>query len=159
LYGSKQAVLDRFATNLQAKFAGLKIAGSEPSKFRRLEPAEKEAVVERIRASNADVVFVGLGCPRQEVWAYEYRDALSMPLLAVGAAFDFHAGTLPQAPRWMQDRGLEWVYRFYQEPKRLWQRYMILNPLFLFHIAKQMSGLNPATPAFPDAAIAMENYG
>ena len=88
-----------------------------------------------IKRSGARIVFVGLGCPRQEVWAFENTKDLSMPVLAVGAAFDFHAGLLSQAPAWMQDRGLEWVYRLVMEPGRLWRRY--LYPLFCLRIARQ----------------------
>lgn len=136
-YGSKSETLELLSTRLQAKYPNLKIAGMEPSKFRQITEEEKEQVVARIKDSGAKLVFVGLGCPRQEVWAYEYRQALSMPLIAVGAAFDFHAGTLPQAPSWMQDRGLEWVFRFWQEPTRLWKRYVILNPKYLWSISRQ----------------------
>ena len=92
LYGSKQEVLSKFAENLTQCFPDLKIAGMEPSKFRRLTEYERADLVNRIKASGANAVFLGLGCPRQEIWAYEYRDLLDMPILAVGAAFDFHAG-------------------------------------------------------------------
>lgn len=159
LYGSTQAVLDKFSENLKAKFTGLVISGKEPSKFRRLDTAERQAVVERIRASGAKAVFVGLGCPRQEVWAFEYRSALNMPILAVGAAFDFHAGTLPQAPRYLQDRGLEWAFRLVQEPKRLWRRYIILNPIYLANVAMQKMGLKSIAPDFPDGREAVESFG
>ncbi len=87
------------------------------------------------------ITFVGIGCPRQEVWAYEYGDQLQMPILAVGAAFAFHAGALEQAPSWMQNRGLEWFYRLVKEPKRLWRRYLYLNPAYLSMVALQLVGL------------------
>lgn len=141
LYGSKSAVLDRLANELKQRFPNLIIAGTEPSKFRKLTDIEKAEVVDRIKASGADLVFVGLGCPRQEVWAYEYREALSMPIMAVGAAFDFHAGNLPQAPRWMQDNGLEWLFRLNTEPRRLWRRYMLLNPWYVILVTLQMTRL------------------
>lgn len=86
------------------------------------------------------MVFVGLGCPRQETWVYECGEALSMPVLAVGAAFDFHAGSLPQAPPLLQRYGLEWAFRFAHEPRRLWTRYLLLNPAFLGLLALQASG-------------------
>jgi exopolysaccharide biosynthesis WecB/TagA/CpsF family protein len=159
LYGSKADVLAKFADNLKAKFPGLIVSGSEASKFRRLDAKEREEVIARIRASGAKAVFVGLGCPRQEVWAFEYRDALSMPILAVGAAFDFHAGTLPQAPRFMQDRGLEWLFRLIQEPKRLWSRYLILNPIYLWNVLKQKLGLRALAPTVPNGAEPIESYG
>lgn len=159
LYGSQSQVLEKFASNLKAKFPGLAVAGSEPSKFRRLDVPEREAVIARIKASGAKAVFVGLGCPRQEVWAFEYRDALSMPILAVGAAFDFHAGTLPQAPPFLQKRGLEWLFRLVQEPKRLWRRYLILNPLYLWNVFLQRTGMRNPMAAGPDGTEPRESYG
>ncbi len=94
----------------------------------------------RIRDSGAAITFVGLGCPRQEVWAYEFGDLLELPILAVGAAFDLHAGTLPQAPPVLQRWGLEWLYRLSKEPRRLWKRYVLLNPLYLIYLAAQWMG-------------------
>ncbi len=94
-------------------------------------------VVKRIADSGARMTFVGLGCPRQEVWIYEYRDLLQMPILAVGAAFDFFAGTVRQAPPFMQRSGLEWLFRLWQEPRRLWRRYLFLNPYYLFLVLLQ----------------------
>lgn len=137
LYGSVPKVLGTLMETLHGRFPRLHICGAEPSKFRRLTESERGDVISRIRQSGAQITFVGLGCPRQEVWAYEYRDALSMPILAVGAAFDFHAGTAAQAPRWMQDRGLEWVFRLAHEPRRLWRRYALLNPWYLGLVAAQ----------------------
>ncbi|MFN8606520.1 MAG: WecB/TagA/CpsF family glycosyltransferase [Vulcanimicrobiota bacterium] len=136
-YGSHAANLERLRKNLCERYPTLKIAGCSPSLFRRCSAAEKEEIAERIRTSGAQIVFVGLGCPRQEVWAYEYSGLLEMPLIAVGAAFDFLAGTLPQAPAWMQSRGLEWIFRLAQEPGRLWKRYLPLNPLFVLLIITQ----------------------
>ncbi len=141
LYGSTEETVALFTSNLQKKFPEIRIVGSEPSKFRQLDENEKSQVVSRIKESGAQIVFVGLGCPRQEVWAYEYRNDLSMPILAVGAAFDFHAGTLPQAPSWMQERGLEWLFRLYQEPRRLWRRYLYLNPAYLWAVFKEKTGI------------------
>ncbi len=141
LYGSRPDVLHRLQVNLCSIFPDLHIAGAQPSRFRKLTASEKQQVVEEIRNSGAVITFVGLGCPRQEVWAYEYREALAMPLLAVGAAFDFHAGLLPQAPAALQQRGLEWLYRLAQEPRRLWRRYLLLNPAYLALLALQAAGL------------------
>ncbi len=140
-YGSKTAVLDNLRGQLAERFPRLKIAGMEASKFRQLSAGENAETVERIKQSGARIVFVGLGCPRQEVWAYENVKDLSLPVLAVGAAFDFHAGLLSQAPAWMQARGLEWLYRLMMEPVRLWHRYLVLNPLFCWEVAKQLVGL------------------
>ncbi len=159
LYGSQKETLDKFAHNLAQLYPGLKIAGMEASKFRRLTEEERLELVERIKASGANAVFLGLGCPRQETWAYEYRNLLGIPILAVGAAFDFHAGTLPQAPEWMQDAGLEWFFRLIQEPKRLWQRYAILNPLYLWNVFQQYLGLRKFAPKMPNGDEKLESYG
>lgn len=159
LYGSKLEVLSQFAQNLQKRFPGLVIAGMEPSKFRRLTAPERAELVQRIEASGASAVFLGLGCPRQEVWAYEYRNMLNIPILAVGAAFDFHAGSLSQAPKLMQDLGLEWLFRLVQEPKRLWRRYVILNPLYVWYVGLQYLGFKRFTARMPDGSEKVESYG
>lgn len=138
LYGSTPKVLAQLETNLIEKFPGLTIAGSQPSRFRPVTADEQAEIADEIKASGASVVLVGLGCPRQETWVYENRELLSMPLLAVGAAFDFHAGLLPQAPAWMQKRGLEWLFRFFQEPRRLFERYTKVNAMYLAYIALQL---------------------
>lgn len=140
-YGATPEMLERLRVRLLAMFPSLVIAGMEPSQFRRLSVDERDAVVARIGASGAAVTFVGLGCPRQEVWTYEMREALSMPVLAVGAAFAFHAGMLAQAPPWLQARGLEWAYRLVKEPTRLWKRYLLLNPLYVAAVLLQRSGI------------------
>lgn len=159
LYGSTEEVLLRFAATLRRRFPGLRISGLEPSRFRRLTATERSALVGRIRASGARAVFVGLGCPRQEVWAFELRERLGMPILAVGAAFDFHAGTLPQAPRWMQDRGLEWLFRLAMEPRRLAGRYLLLNPRYLYHIARQRLVPGQYPVHLPDGQERVEAFG
>jgi exopolysaccharide biosynthesis WecB/TagA/CpsF family protein len=142
LYGGTREILDDLWRNLLLRFPDLIIAGAEPSKFRKLTPAEKEGVASRICSSGASIVFVGIGCPRQEVWAYEFTPLVSRPVLAVGAAFAFHAGRVPQAPAWMQDAGLEWLFRLSCEPRRLWKRYLFLNPAYLFLLALQTVKLN-----------------
>ena len=141
LYGSRQPVLEALIAALKSRFPSLEIVGAQPSLFRQISPEEKKAVVERISSSGAALTLVGLGCPRQEVWVYEYREALSMPLLAIGAAFDFYAGSLPQAPARLQQLGLEWAFRLVQEPARLWKRYVLLNPLFIWLLFLQKTGL------------------
>lgn len=141
LYGSTPEILTAFVHSLEQKFPGIQIAGAEPSKFRKLKPEEKTELAARIVSSGASITLVGLGCPRQETFAYEFREALSMPVLAVGAAFPFLAGLIPQAPGWMQSRGLEWVFRLGSEPRRLWRRYLYLNPAYLFLVAVQASRL------------------
>ena len=140
-YGSQLHVLEALENNLKKSFPRLDIVHLAPSQFRTITVEEKQAVIEHIQNSQARIVFVGLGCPRQEVWIYEYREALSMPLIAVGAAFDFHAGTLSQAPASLQRLGLEWLYRLICEPNRLWKRYIFLNPLYLWLITLQIMKL------------------
>src|SRR5207302_5112371 len=117
LFGGTAELLAALSANLRCRFPGLQVAGALPSRFRRLSEAERDETVAAIRASGAAITFVGLGCPRQEVCAYELRQALSMPVLAVGAAFNFHAGQLAQAPGWLQARGLEWFFRLLKEPR------------------------------------------
>ena len=141
LYGSTADTLRQLAHNLQERFPDLQIAGTAASKFRRLQPDEKDEVIAAIRKSGAAIVFVGMGCPRQEVWAYEFRDSTNIPIIAVGAAFAFHAGTLRQAPEWVQRRGLEWLFRWYAEPVRLWKRYALLNPAYLILLMLQAARL------------------
>jgi N-acetylglucosaminyldiphosphoundecaprenol N-acetyl-beta-D-mannosaminyltransferase len=141
-YGSTPEILAALQSALEKQFPRLILAGMEPSKFRKLTEAEKVETAARIRDSGAAIVFVGLGCPRQEIFAYEFRDHFSMPILAVGAAFPFLAGTLPQAPLWMQNAGLEWAYRLMTEPRRLWRRYLMLNPVYAFLIALQAFGIS-----------------
>jgi len=149
LYGSTPDTVDRLVPRLQAMFPDLKFAGVETSKFRALRPGEDEQIAARIRASGARVVLVGLGCPRQEIFAYAMRPLLDMPLLAVGAAFDYHAGQLRKPPAWMQKRGLEWLWRLGLEPRRLWRRYLILNPAYLARLTAQKTRLWKATPPAP----------
>ena len=131
LYGSTATVLNALSANLKTKFPDLQIALQQPSRFRQLSVHEQTEIAAQIRNSRAKIIFVGLGCPRQEVWAFENKDLVKMPAIAVGAAFDFHAGLLPQAPSWMQQRGLEWLFRLHKEPGRLWRRYLYLNPVYL----------------------------
>lgn len=131
LFGGKSSLLRALRSRLEERFPGLIVAGARPSKFRPLSGEEREELNQAILSSGAALTFVGLGCPRQEVWAYEHRESLSMPLLAVGAAFNFHAGELAQAPTALQNRGLEWLYRLIKEPRRLWKRYLFLNPMYL----------------------------
>jgi len=140
-YGSTENVLRRLTDNLKGRFPTLEIAGAHPSFFRQISEDEKIGVVRAIETSGAKIIAVGLGCPRQEVWVYEHRDILPMPALAVGAAFDFHAGTLSQAPLLMQRYGLEWLYRLQKEPKRLWRRYLGLNPYYLWLVGLQRLGI------------------
>src|SRR5262249_6714653 len=148
-YGSTHEVLAPLCASLRAIFPGLIIAGAEPSVFAKISPEAACAIARRIRQSGAQIVFAGLGCPRQEIWAYEFCRRLAMPIVAVGAAFPILAGTLRQAPIWMQDRGLEWLFRLLAEPRRLWRRYLLLSPAYLFLVACQLLGFRFRTNGTP----------
>ena len=136
-YGSKPEVLDNLQRRLRELCPGLQIAGAQPSEFRSLSADEQIATAERIRDSGARILFVGLGCPRQEVFTYEMSRYLSMPVLAVGAAFDYHAGLLEEPPEFLQRIGLQWLFRLVQEPGRLWRRYLITNSQFVAMLCAQ----------------------
>jgi N-acetylglucosaminyldiphosphoundecaprenol N-acetyl-beta-D-mannosaminyltransferase len=130
LYGSTPATLARLKERLRRLAPGLEIVCAIAPPFRRPTPQEDAAHVAELAASGAGVVFVGLGCPRQERWCHEHRGRLSSVLVGVGAAFDFHAETVPQAPTLVQRAGLEWAYRLSVEPRRLWRRYARIVPAF-----------------------------
>jgi N-acetylglucosaminyldiphosphoundecaprenol N-acetyl-beta-D-mannosaminyltransferase len=139
LYGGRnQGALVQLALNLRRRFAGLQIVGGYAPPFRPLSEEELDAVVAEINHAKPDVVWVGIGVPKQEKWMAALRDRLDAPVLVgVGAAFDFHAGLVPQAPAWMQSAGLEWVFRLSKEPRRLWRRYLTYNPRFVLGFARQ----------------------
>ena len=142
LYGTRPGTLKALRRNLLARFPELKIAGTYAPPFRQLTPAEDAQVTRRIRASEADLVFVGISTPKQEAWMSAHAAALpGVVMLGVGAAFDFHAGRLRQAPQWMQRNGLEWLYRLSMEPRRLWRRYLLHTPLFLPLWFMQLAGM------------------
>jgi len=121
-YGSHPHVVQKFTQNLTRMFPGLTIAGYQPSRFRPATPEEDDQDIRMVRDSAAGLVFIGLGCPLQETWAYEHASELAMPLVCIGAAFDFHSGNKRRAPTWMQDSGLEWLFRIATEPRRLARR-------------------------------------
>jgi N-acetylglucosaminyldiphosphoundecaprenol N-acetyl-beta-D-mannosaminyltransferase len=139
LYGGRnQGALVELALKLRQRYPGLQIVGGYSPPFRPLNDDERDWVVGDVARSKADVVWVGTGQPKQEIWMHEMRASLSAPLLVgVGAAFDFHAGLVPQAPSWMQDVGLEWSFRLAQEPRRLWKRYLKYNPRFVADFGRQ----------------------
>jgi N-acetylglucosaminyldiphosphoundecaprenol N-acetyl-beta-D-mannosaminyltransferase len=139
LYGGRTPeALELLERRLRERFPGLRIVGGYSPPFRPLTPAEEDAVVHAIGSSGAAVVWVGTGQPKQEKWMLRMRPRLAAPLLVgVGAAFDFHAGLVAQAPPWMQRNGLEWIYRLWREPRRLWRRYARYNPLFVAGFARQ----------------------
>ena len=159
IYGSRAEILAALTTNLIRRFPKLQVAGFQPSKFRQITAEEKGQVIEQIRGSGAKIVLLGLGCPRQEIWAYEYREALSMPVLAVGAAFDFHSGRLRRAPELLQRCGLEWAFRLSNEPRRLWRRYLLLNPCYLAMVFLQFIHLFSIKPCKDNIRYDKLNYG
>ena len=159
LYGSQASVLKALSHNLCQLFPKLIIAGTQPSKFRHVSPEEKKEIALQIRNSGAAITFVGLGCPRQEVWAYEYRDDISMPLIAVGAAYDFHAGNLAKSPEFLSKIGLEWLFRLIKEPRRLWQRYVLLNPLYIWLFLLQAFKLKEFDPKDATPPVEEVLYG
>jgi N-acetylglucosaminyldiphosphoundecaprenol N-acetyl-beta-D-mannosaminyltransferase len=140
LYGGRdQGHLVQLALRLRQRHDGIKIVGGYAPPFRPLTSEEEDAVVKQINQSRPDVLWVGIGVPKQEKWMARMRERLDVPVMcAVGAAFDFHAGRISQAPGWMQDRGLEWTYRIAQEPRRLLPRYLYYNPRFLASFARQL---------------------
>lgn len=137
-YGGAEGVPQLLAEKLQHRFDGLKVAGTYSPPFRVLSAEENMQIIEKINQTQPDIVWVGLGTPKQDLWMAEHRTQLDAPvLIGVGAAFDFHTGQIPQAPRWMQRSSLEWVFRLMQEPRRLWYRYLIYNPLFVLLLLAQ----------------------
>jgi N-acetylglucosaminyldiphosphoundecaprenol N-acetyl-beta-D-mannosaminyltransferase len=154
LFGTTGATLGRLSERLTAAHPGLLIAGTRASRFRRATEAEARDDARAIADSGARIVFCGLGCPRQEAWVHAMRPLVSAPLVGVGAAFALWAGERPMAPRWMQDNGLEWLYRLRQEPLRLAGRYLVQGPGFFLGVARQRLGQKPPgiepTPVGPD---------
>lgn len=141
-YGGASGVPDLLAESLQQRFPGLQVAGGYSPPFRPLSEQENGGIIARINEANPDIVWVGLGTPKQDLWMAAHRSQLTAPvLIGVGAAFDFHTGRIPQAPRWMQNAGLEWLFRLWQEPHRLWYRYLVYNPLFIALVVAQQMGL------------------
>ncbi len=141
-YGGAEGVPELLAQKLTQRFPGLQVAGTYSPPFRPLSAEEDAQIVEIISATGADIVWVGLSTPKQEKWMAAHLGRLNAALMVgVGAAFDFHAGLKKQAPRWMQRSGLEWLFRLLSEPKRLWKRYLINNPLFVILVILQMLGI------------------
>jgi N-acetylglucosaminyldiphosphoundecaprenol N-acetyl-beta-D-mannosaminyltransferase len=145
-YGGDQGVAETLVSRLRQQFPGLQVAGSWSPPFRALTPAEDEEIVQRINRAEPDIVWVGLSTPKQEYWMHEHLGRLSAPVMVgVGAAFDFHAGVKKQAPRWMRRSGLEWSFRLMSEPRRLWRRYLINNPAFLWLLLLEAVGKKQST--------------
>lgn len=133
-YGSTEGTLQRLCSSVGEAFPNLQIAGSYSPPFRALTQDEQNEDAERINSSGAQVVFVGLGCPKQEIWMHRNKGRIHAVMLGVGAAFDFHAGSLKRAPVWLQNSGLEWLYRLIQEPRRLFFRYVTTNSIFAWKL-------------------------
>ncbi len=140
-YGGQQKVLDEISVRLKKDYPKLKISYSFSPPFKPLTDARDAEITENIKNSDMDILFVGLGCPKQERWMAEHKNKLPSVMLGVGAAFNFYAGRVSESPEWMSKIGFEWFYRLLQEPKRLWRRYLILNPRFVWLAMLQLSGL------------------
>ena len=153
LYGSSPEVLSALESRLVEKYPGLQVAGSYSPPFRPLTAEEDAEVVRQINDSGAGIVFLGLGCPKQDHFAADHQEAIQGVQVCVGAAFDFHAGNKKTAPEWMQRRGLEWLFRLTQEPGRLWRRYLFTNTLFVakFAAAYLRSAFNSGSRLTTDA--------
>lgn len=136
LYGSTENTCKKFADFIRTNYPHVDVAGIHIDRFREATAEEDAEDIRKINASGAHIVLVGRGCPRQEVWVANHLGKVNAAMMAVGAAFDFHAGTVRQAPKWMQDAGLEWLFRLIQEPKRLWKRYLVTNSIFIFLFLK-----------------------
>ncbi len=139
LYGGTPTSLSRLEEMLRAKFPTLDIAGTFSPPFRELTDEEDAAIVERIHSSGAGIVWVGLGCPKQEAWMHAHRGRIKAVMVGVGAAFDFHAGVIKRAPLWMQRSGLEWVHRMAQDPRRLVKRYLVTNTIFAIKTMQELA--------------------
>jgi len=143
-YGGAEEVVEKLLTRLTRRFSGLQIAGFWSPPFRPLTAEEDERLTAQINRARPDIVWVGLSTPKQEYWMHQHLGRIAAPvMIGVGAAFDFHAGVKKQAPRWMQRSGLEWCFRLLSEPRRLWRRYLINNPVFLWMVMLQAFGQDP----------------
>ena len=139
LYGNRDATLEKLISVMCDEFPDLQVAGAHSPPFRSLSAEEDDAVIRMINASGANVVFVSLGCPKQEIWMASHRHRINAVMLGLGAAFDYHAGCLRRAPPWMQQAGLEWLHRLVHEPRRLWKRYLIANSIFMWRAVAQVA--------------------
>lgn len=139
--GSQQSILERMEVRLKQEFPNLKIAGMESLPFRPLTEAENKAIVQRLNESGAGIVFVSLGCPKQETWMVQNKGKVQAVMIGLGGAFPVYAGLQKRAPQLVRSAGLEWLYRLLQEPRRLWQRYWDTIPLFIWLATKQLLNL------------------
>jgi exopolysaccharide biosynthesis WecB/TagA/CpsF family protein len=153
LYGSWPATVEALRLALAREFPRLVVAGSEPGRSTAMDVEAQLELAARIRASGARLVFVGLGCPRQEQFVGGMRDRVGVPLVAVGAAFDYNAGLRREAPQWMMRTGLQWLQRLAAEPRRLWRRYLLLNPLYVLGLVAQRAGVWRPRALLPEPEI------
>jgi N-acetylglucosaminyldiphosphoundecaprenol N-acetyl-beta-D-mannosaminyltransferase len=141
-FGGREGVAEELKASLERRFPGLQVVGTDSPPFHPMTPDQDREVAQRIRATRPDIVWVGMSTPKQDIWSAEHVGQLDAPvIIGVGAAFDFLSGRKRQAPRWMQQSGLEWFFRLLQEPRRLWRRYLVYNPLFVFKLLGQWLGL------------------
>jgi N-acetylglucosaminyldiphosphoundecaprenol N-acetyl-beta-D-mannosaminyltransferase len=143
-YGGVEGVPEKLITRLTQQFPGLRVGGFWSPPFTPLTPDQDEEIIRKINTTEPDIVWVGLSTPKQEYWMYRHLGRVRAPvMIGVGAAFDFHAGVKKQAPRWMQRNGLEWLFRLMKEPRRLWRRYLINNPVFVWMVLLEALGKEP----------------
>ena len=135
-YGSTKETLDKLEVKLKQKYPKLNIVGMYSPPFRDLTELEDREIIEMINSTNADFIWIGLGAPKQEIWMYKHKNKVNGLMFGVGAGFDYHAEIIKRAPKWMQNFSLEWLYRFWQEPKRLFKRYLTTNSKFIFYLLK-----------------------
>jgi len=141
-YGDTDHTLAELKKNLEKKYPGHVVAGVYSPPFRKLTPEEDEEIIRMINASNPDVVWIGLGLPKQDIWIHEHKERLNAPIaVGVGAAFSFHAGTVKRVPEWIGDIGMEWLWRLLREPRKLWRRALIEGPQFVWHVALELMGI------------------
>ena len=151
-YGGEPGVAEQLAESLKLRFPGIQVAGTYSPPFRPLSQEEDDEIVSMISRAAPDVLWVGLGAPKQERWMHEHRSKLKVPVIVgVGAAFDMISGRTRQAPRWMREHGLEWLFRLFQEPRRLWRRYLIYGTQFIAWIILESLGLKKFAPNTNDA--------
>ena len=136
-YGTTEQTLELLKDNLERKYPNLRIAGMYAPPFRQLTREEDDEIIQKINDSKADFLWVGLGAPKQEIWMADHKNKVHAVMIGVGAGFDFHAGVVKRAPVWMQRCGLEWLYRLFQDPKRLWKRYVVTNSKFIWYMIKK----------------------
>lgn len=135
-FRSKEETLEALKQNLRKKYPNLNICGMYSPPFRKLTPEEDKQNIDRINNSEADIIWVGLGAPKQEQWMNAHKDKIKGVMMGAGAGFDFHAGTIQRAPKWVQKIGLEWLYRLSRDPNRLFERYFVTNSKFVWYLLR-----------------------